>query len=141
MNKKISTVSSILQMVILSSLFILNNFANQSAGVNHHVIARKYQWESTIFSNSNLSWISLAMWIIIMILAIIALKQKNKKMFLKIEMIKLIASGIFVEASSRFTVFRNLNIMSYITLGALIIFLIQATVTLIDILLQKNNID
>lgn len=141
MNKKISTVASIVQMIILSSLFILNNFANKSAGVNHHVIARKYQWESTIFSNSNLSWISLAMWIIIMILAIIALKQKNKKMFLKIEMIKLIASGIFVEASYRFTVFRNLNIMLYITLGALIIFLIQATVTLIDILLQKNNID
>ena len=141
MKKKISIVASIIQMVILSSLFILNNFANKSAGVNHHVIARKYQWEATIFSNSNLSWISLAMWIIIMILAIIVLKQKNKKMFLKIEMIKLIASGIFVEASSRFTVFRNLNIMSYITLGALIIFLIQATVTLIDILLQKNNID
>ncbi len=141
MKKIISIVASVTQIVILVSLVILNYFSNKSAGVNHHVIAKKYQWEATILNESNLMLISAIFWIVIILLALIITKQKCMNVSLKIEFIKLIISVIFIEASYKLTLFKNLNIMPYITLGALIIFVTQTTVVLIDILLQKKDIE
>lgn len=141
MKKIISIVASVTQIVILVSLVILNYFSNKSAGVNHHVIAKKYQWEATILNESNLMLISAIFWIVIILLALIITKQKCMNVSLKIEFIKLIISVIFIEASYKLTLFKNLNIMPYITLGALIIFVTQTTVILIDILLQKKDIE
>lgn len=141
MKKIISIVASITQIVILVSLVILNYFSNKSAGVNHHVIAKKYQWEATILNESNLMLISAIFWIVIILLALIIAKQKCMNVSLKIEFIKLIISVIFIEASYKLTLFKNLNIMPYITLGALLIFVTQTTVVLIDILLQKKDIE
>lgn len=141
MKKIISIVASVTQIVILVSLVILNYFSNKSAGVNHHVIAKKYQWEATILNESNLMLISAIFWIVIILLALIITKQKCMNVSLKIEFIKLIISVIFIEASYKLTLFKNLNIMPYITLGALLIFITQTTVVLTDILLQKKDIE
>lgn len=141
MKKIISIVASVAQIVILISLVILNYFSNKSAGVNHHVIAKKYQWEATILNESNLMLISAIFWIVIILLALIITKQKCMNVSLKIEFIKLIISVIFIEASYKLTLFKNLNIMPYITLGALLIFITQTTVVLTDILLQKKDIE
>lgn len=141
MKKIISIVASVTQIVILISLVILNYFSNKSAGVNHHVIAKKYQWEATILNGSNLMMLSAILWIVIILLALIVTKQKCMNVSLKIEFIKLIISVIFIEASYKLTLFKNLNIMPYITLGALLIFVTQTTVVLIDILLQKKDIE
>lgn len=141
MKKIISIVASVTQIVILVSLVILNYFSNKSAGVNHHVIAKKYQWEATILNESNLMMLSAIFWIVIILLALIITKQKCMNVSLKIEFIKLIISVIFIEASYKLTLFKNLNIMPYITLGALIIFVTQTTVILIDILLQNKDIE
>ena len=141
MKKIINVVASVTQIVILISLVILNYFSNKSAGVNHHVIAKKYQFEATILNEGNLMMISVILWIVIILLALIIVKQKCMNLSLKIEFIKLIISAIFIEASYKSTLFKNLNIMPYITLGALLIFVTQTTVVLIDILLQKKDIE
>lgn len=139
MKKIISIVASVTQIVILISLVILNYFSNKSAGVNHHVIAKKYQWETTILNGSNLMMLSAILWIVIILLALIITKQKCMNVSLKIEFIKLIISVIFIEASYKLTLFKNLNIMPYITLGALLIFVTQTTVVLIDILAKEGH--
>ncbi len=141
MKKIINVVASVTQIVILISLVILNYFSNKSAGVNHHVIAKKYQFEATILNEGNLMMISVILWIVIILLALIIVKQKCMNLSLKIEFIKLIISAIFIEASYKSTLFKNLNIMPYITLGALLIFITQTTVVLVAILLQKKNIE
>ena len=57
----------IIQVGIISATFIIEYLTNKKAGVMHHVYYRRYQFENSIFSQSNINTQKIILMILIAI--------------------------------------------------------------------------
>lgn len=128
----------IIQISLIAALFLLNYLSGKKAGVNHHVIARKIQWEASILSDSNLKLISIAVGILVLAIVLIIISKKLKKSFVNRNLVLLIIIGLTIIISQKMVLFKNLVIASYITMGAITIFLTQTILILITIFTKEN---
>lgn len=128
----------IIQISLIAALFLLNYLSGKKAGVNHHVIARKIQWEASILSDSNLKLISIAVGILVLAIVLIIISKKLKKSFVNRNIVLLIIMGLIIIVSQKMVLFKNLVIAPYITIGAIIIFLTQTILILITIFIKEN---
>lgn len=128
----------IIQISLIAALFLLNYLSGKKAGVNHHVIARKIQWEASILSDSNLKLISIAVGILVLAIVLIIISKKLKKSFVNRNLVLLIIMGLIIIISQKMVLFKNLVIAPYITIGAIIIFLTQTILILITIFIKEN---
>lgn len=128
----------IIQISLIAALFLLNYLSGKKAGVNHHVIARKIQWEASILSDSNLKLISIAVGILVLAIVLIIISKKLKKSFVNRNLVLLIIMGLTIIISQKMVLFKNLVIASYITMGAITIFLTQTILILITIFTKEN---
>lgn len=128
----------IIQISLIAALFLLNYLSGKKAGVNHHVIARKIQWEASILSDSNLKLISIAVGILVLAIVLIIISKKLKKSFVNRNLVLLIIMGLTIIISQKMVLFKNLVIAPYITIGAIIIFLTQTILILITIFTKEN---
>lgn len=128
----------IIQISLIAALFLLNYLSGKKAGVNHHVIARKIQWEASILSDSNLKLISIAVGILVLAIVLIIISKKLKKSFVNRNLVLLIIMGLIIIVSQKMVLFKNLVIAPYITIGAIIIFLTQTILILITIFIKEN---
>lgn len=128
----------IIQISLIAALFLLNYLSGKKAGVNHHVIARKIQWEASILSDSNLKLISIAVGILVLAIVLIIISKKLKKSFVNRNLVLLIIMGLTIIISQKMVLFKNLVIAPYITIGAIIIFLTQTILILITIFIKEN---
>ncbi|WP_042271673.1 hypothetical protein [Faecalimicrobium dakarense] len=92
-NKLLKKVSYILialiQVSIISSVFIVQYLTNKKAGVMRHVYARRYQFEKSILTSYNLNTLSVIALIITFIFIVLLIKsiKNNKNLFYKIQII------------------------------------------------------
>lgn len=128
----------IIQISLIAALFLLNYLSGKKAGVNHHVIARKIQWEASILSDSNLKLISIAVGILVLAIVLIIISKKLKKSFVNRNLVLLIIIGLTIIISQKMVLFKNLVIAPYITMGAMTIFLTQTILILITIFTKEN---
>lgn len=128
----------IIQISLIAALFLLNYLSGKKAGVNHHVIARKIQWEASILSDSNLKLISIAVGILVLAIVLIIISKKLKKSFVNRNLVLLIIMGLIIIISQKMVLFKNLVIAPYITMGAMAIFLTQTILILITIFTKEN---
>lgn len=128
----------IIQISLIAALFLLNDLSGKKAGVNHHVIARKIQWEASILSDSNLKLISIAVGILVLAIVLIIISKKLKKSFVNRNLVLLIIMGLIIIISQKMVLFKNLVIAPYITMGAMAIFLTQTILILITIFTKEN---
>lgn len=128
----------IIQISLIAALFLLNYLSGKKAGVNHHVIARKIQWEASILSDSNLKLISIAVGILVLAIVLIIISKKLKKSFVNRNLVLLIIMGLIIIISQKMVLFKNLVIAPYITMGAMAIFLTQTILILITIFIKEN---
>lgn len=128
----------IIQISLIAALFLLNYLSGKKAGVNHHVIARKIQWEASILSDSNLKLISIAVGILVLAIVLIIISKKLKKSFVNRNLVLLIIMGLTIIISQKMVLFKNLVIAPYITMGAMTIFLTQTILILITIFTKEN---
>lgn len=128
----------IIQISLIAALFLLNYLSGKKAGVNHHVIARKIQWEASILSDSNLKLISIAVGILVLAIVLIIISKKLKKSFVNRNLVLLIIMGLIIIVSQKMVLFKNLVIAPYITMGAMAIFLTQTILILITIFIKEN---
>lgn len=128
----------IIQISLIAALFLLNYLSGKKAGVNHHVIARKIQWEASILSDSNLKLISIAVGILVLAIVLIIISKKLKKSFVNRNLVLLIIMGLIIIVSQKMVLFKNLVIAPYITMGAMTIFLTQTILILITIFIKEN---
>lgn len=128
----------IIQISLIAALFLLNYLSGKKAGVNHHVIARKIQWEASILSDSNLKLISIAVGILVLAIVLIIISKKLKKSFVNRNLVLLIIMGLIIIISQKMVLFKNLVIAPYITIGAMAIFLTQTILILITIFIKEN---
>lgn len=74
----------ITQAGIVIGTFVVEYLTNKKAGVMHHVYYKRYQFENSIFSQSNISIQKIILIILIaifLILAIMALRSKRNRFF------------------------------------------------------------
>lgn len=128
----------IIQISLIAALFLLNYLSGKKAGVNHHVIARKIQWEASILSDSNLKLISIAVGILVLAIVLIIISKKLKKSFVNRNLVLLIIMALIIIISQKMVLFKNLVIAPYITMGAMAIFLTQTILILITIFIKEN---
>ncbi len=128
MNKIINIFSSILQIIIIAGIFSLELLSKKKAGVNHHLIARKYQLQEGLFNSDNIMLLCAIIFIITLAVIFLSIKQK------KITLIKInfIIVGAFFILASNYELIKGLNSYIYILSGTIIIFTIQFLIILID---------
>lgn len=97
--KKISYVLiALIQVSIISSVFIVQYLTNKKAGVMRHVYARRYQFEKSILTSSNLEILSVIALIITFIFIVLLVKsiKNNKGLFYKIQIIVCIIISLMI---------------------------------------------
>lgn len=145
MKKIFYAVALISEILLVAAVFILENLAAKKAGVNHHVLARKSQWETTVFRPENIKILSAMLIILIIALVFMELhelkkrKRKNHKSeFEIIQIIIAVLAAVVAILSQRNSYFLEMKTTPYITFAALTIFVFQAIILILNSF-GKNN--
>lgn len=124
MNRIIYIIATVLQIMTIASIFILEFLSRRKAGVNHHLIARKYQLKEGLFNDFNLIFLLVIM--ILVLLSLILISKKIKKINLdKLEILKLLFITIFFIFSNYSQTIKAMNSYVYILTGNILIYIIQ----------------
>ncbi len=143
MKKIFYAVALISEILLVAAVFILENLAAKKAGVNHHVLARKSQWETTVFRPENIKILSAMLIILIIALVFMKLhelkKRKNHKSeFEIIQIIIAVLAAVVAILSQSNSYFLEMKTTPYITFAALTIFVFQAIILILKSF-GKNN--
>nr|WP_294573201.1 hypothetical protein [uncultured Romboutsia sp.] len=130
----------IIQVGIISATFIIEYLTNKKAGVMHHVYYRRYQFENSIFSQSNINTQKIILIIFIaifLVLAIMALRSKRNRFF-KIQSILtlLISLILYIVMSSSY--FINMLAYHYFIMAFALVLVIQVLVLFVTWLIDKK---
>ena len=130
----------IIQVGIISATFIIEYLTNKKAGVMHHVYYRRYQFENSIFSLSNINTQKIILIIFIaifLVLAIMALRSKRNRFF-KIQSILtlLISLILYIVMSSSY--FINMLAYHYFIMAFALVLVIQVLVLFVTWLIDKK---
>ena len=126
----------ITQAGIVIGTFVVEYLTNKKAGVMHHVYYKRYQFENSIFSQSNIS-IQKIILIIFLILAIIALRSKRNRFFKLQSILTLLISLIlYIVMSSSY--FINMLAYHYFIMAFALVLIIQVLVLFISWLIDKK---
>src|SRR5699024_6325490 len=130
----------IIQVGIISATFIIEYLTNKKAGVMHHVYYRRYQFENSIFSQSNINTQKIILIIFIaifLVLAIMALRSKRNRFF-KIQSILtlLISLILYIVMSSSY--FINMLAYHYFIMAFALVLVIQVLVLFVTWLIDNK---
>lgn len=130
----------IIQVGIISATFIIEYLTNKKAGIMHHVYYRRYQFENSIFSQSNINTQKIILIIFIaifLVLAIMALRSKRNRFF-KIQSILtlLISLILYIVMSSSY--FINMLAYHYFIMAFALVLVIQVLVLFVTWLIDKK---
>lgn len=117
----------IIQVGIVIATFIIQYLTNKKAGVMHHVYYRRYQFENSIFSPSNINTFKMSLIVlitVILILVIIALKNKNNK-FLKTQAILTLIISLILYLVISSSYFMNMLAYHYFIMAFSVVLIIQ----------------
>lgn len=130
----------ITQAGIVIGTFVVEYLTNKKAGVMHHVYYKRYQFENSIFSQSNISIqkiILIILIVIFLILAIIALRSKRNRFFKLQSILTLLISLIlYIVMSSSY--FINILAYHYFIMAFALVLIIQVLVLFISWLIDKK---
>lgn len=130
----------ITQVGIVIGTFVAEYLTNKKAGVMHHVYYKRYQFENSIFSESNISTQKIILIILIaifLVLAIILLRSKRNS-FVKIQSILtlLISLTLYIVINSSY--FINMLAYHYFIMAFALVLMIQVLVLFISWLIDKK---
>nr|WP_317333447.1 hypothetical protein [uncultured Romboutsia sp.] len=130
----------ITQVGIVIGTFVAEYLTNKKAGVMHHVYYKRYQFENSIFSESNISTQKIILIILIaifLVLAIILLRSKRNS-FVKIQSILtlLISLTLYIVMNSSY--FINMLAYHYFIMAFALVLMIQVLVLFISWLIDKK---
>ena len=130
----------ITQVGIVIGTFVVEYLTNKKAGVMHHVYYKRYQFEDSIFSKSNISIQKIILIILIaifLILAIMALRSKRNRFFKLQSILTLLISLIlYIVMSSSY--FINMLAYHYFIMAFALVLIIQVLVLFISWLIDKK---
>ena len=130
----------IIQVGIISATFIIEYLTNKKAGIMHHVYYRRYQFENSIFSQSNINNQKIILMILIaifFILMIIALKGKGNRFFKFQSVLTLLISlMLYIVMSSIY--FVNMLAYHYFILAFVLVLIRQRVVLLVSWILDNK---
>jgi len=146
MKKTVYFVALMSEISLVATMFILESFAEKKAGVNHHVLARRHQWETTVFSPGNKDFISFALAFIfagfLALLVYSFIKRANSKEFFRFRQIQILIgmlAAAFALMSQHMMFFLDMKITPYITFSAMVILGIQLIVIALSGKLTKEG--
>ncbi len=124
MNKIIYFFVSSIQALTIAGIFILESLSRKKAGVNHHLIARKYQLQDGLYSSSNLVLLAFLIFAVVLLVFLLSIKL-NKFKLIRFEFIKLLSIGLFFILAFNYIRIQELNSYAYILSASLIVFCLQ----------------
>lgn len=126
--------AKVVQLILFIGVFILQYLTNKSAGVMHHVYYKRYQFENTIFSNSNLKIKSYFVIFIsaLFLLLLICSFLKNKNLNLKLKIILGFILSVVLYIIIMSGLFNSLLAFHYFIFSFAAIVFIQLIVVLIN---------
>lgn len=131
--------ATVVQLILFIGVFILQYLTNKSAGVMHHVYYKRYQFENTIFSNSNLKiksyFVIFISALFLLLLVCSVLKNKNLNLKLKIILGFILSVALYIIMMSG--LFSSLLAFHYFIFSFAAIVFIQLIVVLINF--KKNS--
>lgn len=126
--------ATVVQLILFIGVFILQYLTNKSAGVMHHVYYKRYQFENTIFSNSNLKiksyFVIFISALFLLLLVYSFLKNKNLNLKLKIILGFILSVVLYIIMMSG--LFSSLLAFHYFIFSFAAIVFIQLIVVLIN---------
>lgn len=126
--------ATVVQLILFIGVFILQYLTNKSAGVMHHVYYKRYQFENTIFSNSNLKiksyFVIFISALFLLLLVCSVLKNKNLNLKLKIILGFILSVVLYIIMMSG--LFSSLLAFHYFIFSFAAIVFIQLIVVLIN---------
>ncbi|MGB5823974.1 MAG: hypothetical protein WBH44_07840 [Proteocatella sp.] len=135
MKKILYVVALMSEISLVAAVFILEKLASKKAGVNHHVLARRHQWEATVFSSENKNIIGFALVVILVGLMVLLINYLIKKrnlnvagIFYKIQIIFGMLAAVVALMSQRTSFFLEMKTAPYMTFVAIAVLGIQILV-------------
>ncbi len=130
----------ITQVGIVIGTLVIEYLTNKKAGVMHHVYYKRYQFENSIFSESNISTQKIILIIFIaifLVLAIMALRSKRNS-FVKIQSILTLLISLILYIVMNSSYFINMLAYHYFIMAFALVLMIQVLVLFISWLIDKN---
>ena len=134
MKKIINAAVILLESALYFLLIVLEELSGKKAGVNHHVLARKIQWNEKYFTPEN---IDMVLPLIIAVLAVLIIIQicvyrKKKKLpyssFFRANNAVLVVSAFASVLSLKSGAAMELNTSVYIAAASIVIFSVQSAI-------------
>lgn len=128
----------IVQILLITSAFVLNSLTDTKAGVMHHVYYKRYEYEQGIYSQSNLtiqSIVAVAICILLAFLLFLAIK-KGKDKFHIIQIALGLISGILVYFVINNSVFIDMLAYPYFIMAFEFVLGIQIVIIIISRLVK-----
>lgn len=144
-NKNIFKISyiiiCIMQVLILSSGFILEYLTTKKAGVMHHVYYRKYQFENGLFSNNNMQFINIvtiSLGILLLLVFIFSIKHIRAN-FCKAQILITAMISFFIYLAVNMNYFINKIAYHYFIMFFMLVLIIQIIILIITSVIYKRN--
>lgn len=138
--KKIFYIFAVLiQASLICSVFILNSLSDEKAGVMHHIYYKRYEYEQSIYSKSNLkiqSIIAIIICILLVGLLVLAIK-KRQNTFYSIQIALGLIEGIFVCFVINSSFFIDMLAYPYFIMAFEIVLSIQILIIIICRLIRR----
>ena len=130
----------IIQVGIIVGTFVVEYLTNKKAGVMHHIYYRRYQFENSIFSQSNINSQKIILMILIAIFLVIVINslrgKKSKAFKIQASLTLLVSLMLYVVMSS--TYFINMLAYHYFIMAFALVLIIQVLVLVISFLIDKK---
>lgn len=130
----------IIQVGTVSATFVIEYLTNKKAGIMHHVYYRRYQFENSIFSQSNINTQKMILMILITIFFLLMIKTLKGKgnRFFKIQSILtlLISLMLYIVISSSY--FVNMLSYHYFIMAFSVVFTMQIFVFFVSYMIDRK---
>ncbi len=137
MKKIVYLLINVLQVLTFIGVFILEYLSKRKGGVNHHLIARKYQLKEGIYSDFNLIIFFVIMLTLAGVLYLIAKKYRKYNLSM-LEILKLTIITVFFGACIINPSIKALNGYVYLLSSTIFVYALQLIPVIKDFKLNKN---
>lgn len=130
----------LLQIALLTTVFVINHLTTKKAGVMRHIYSRRLQYEQSIFTQENLLRHNIVLIVLCILLAVLLILSIKKilKLFVKIQISIGLILNLCTIAVINSKFFIDMLAYPYFIIAFELALLIQAIVILIVLIINKK---
>lgn len=124
----VSALMTALQIILIIGGYILNDLSRTKAGVNHHVVFRKRQYQQTILSESMMNLYTMLLLVLLIAMVFYILRKRQKSAVIAMSLLTLLT--LLLLLSLNLSVIIALPAYAYLLLILVIIWSLQLIKTM-----------